>query len=170
MTKTSLPDIFGALADSTRVAIVERLLTEGERSTGEIAAPFAITRPAISKHLRMLEAAGLIERRVDRQWRRVRVRAETIRAVDRWVARYRQSWGTPPDRFDVFDVGADGADATASDPDDTAAGHVFARPNKPRDIHTVLAYEEIMIRAAATYFGFWFSYPHTLAEAGARSI
>jgi hypothetical protein len=60
--------------------------------------------------------------------------------------------------------------ATVSDLDDTAAWHVFARPNKPRDMDAVLAYEKIMIRAAATYFGFWFSYPHTLAEAGARSI
>ncbi len=46
----------------------------------------------------------------------------------------------------------------------------MTRANKPRDMDAVLAYEEIMIRAAATYFGYWFSYPHTLAEAGARSI
>ncbi len=111
MTEASLPDIFGALADPTRLAIVERLLTEGERSAGEIAAPFAISRPAISKHLRVLAAAGLIERRVDRQWRRVRVRAETIRAVDRWLARYRHLWETPLDRFEVFDVGAEGDDS-----------------------------------------------------------
>lgn len=113
---------------------------------------------------------GLIERRVDCRWRRVRVRAATIRTVDRWVARYRHLWETPLDRFEVFAVGAEGDDSDASDPDDTAACQVSAWPNKPRDIGAVLAYEEIMIRAAATYFGFWFSYPHTLAEAGARSI
>ena len=60
--------------------------------------------------------------------------------------------------------------ATASDPNDTAASYVFACPNKPRDTGADLAYEETMIRAAATYFGYWFSYPLTLAEAGARSI
>ncbi len=60
--------------------------------------------------------------------------------------------------------------ATASDPNDMDVCCVLACPNKPRDTGAVLAYEETMIRAAATYFGFWFSYPHTLAEAGARSI
>jgi DNA-binding transcriptional ArsR family regulator len=107
MTETSLPEIFAALADPTRLAIVERLLAEGERSAGEIAAPFAMSRPAISKHLRVLEAAGLIERRVDRQWRRLRMRSETIRAVDGWVEHYRHFWATSVDRFEVFDVGDD---------------------------------------------------------------
>src|SRR5258708_15256932 len=72
MNQITLPTVFGALADPTRLAIVERLLREGERSAGEIAAPFAISKPAISKHLRVLEDAGLIERRIDRQWRRRR--------------------------------------------------------------------------------------------------
>ena len=74
MTVPSLPAVFGALSDPTRLAIVERLLSEGERSAGEIAAPFTMSKPAISKHLRVLEKAGLIERRVERQWRIVRVR------------------------------------------------------------------------------------------------
>jgi hypothetical protein len=60
--------------------------------------------------------------------------------------------------------------ATASDPNDTAACCVLAGADKPRDSRGDLAYRQAMIRAAATYFGFWFSYPHTLAEAGARSI
>ncbi len=111
MTPTSLPPIFGALSDPTRLAIVERLLAEGERTAGEVAAPFAMSRPAISKHLRVLEAAGLIERRVERQWRVVRVRVETVRAVDQWIGRYRHLWETTLDRLAVFDEGnAEGTD------------------------------------------------------------
>ena len=92
MNQIALPTVFGALADPTRLAIIERLLHEGERSAGQIAAPFAISKPAISKHLRVLEEAGLIERRVDRQWRMCRVRPEAIRAVDEWMQRYRAFW------------------------------------------------------------------------------
>jgi DNA-binding transcriptional ArsR family regulator len=92
--------VFGALADPTRLAIVERLLREGERPAGEIAAPFAMSKPAISKHLRVLEAAGLIERRVDRQWRVCRVRPEAIRVIDDWVERYRGFWQISFDRLE----------------------------------------------------------------------
>src|SRR5437660_8649406 len=92
MNQVALPTVFSALADPTRLAIVERLLNEGERSAGEIAAPFAMSKPAISKHLRVLEQAGLIERRVDRQWRVCRVRPEAIQAVDDWMQRYRTFW------------------------------------------------------------------------------
>jgi DNA-binding transcriptional ArsR family regulator len=100
MIQIPLPTVFGALADPTRLAIVERLLNEGERSAGEIAAPFAMSKPAISKHLRVLEEAGLIERRVDRQWRVCRVRPEAIRAVDAWIERYRTFWSVSFDRLD----------------------------------------------------------------------
>jgi len=100
MNRIALPTVFGALADPTRLAIVERLLNEGERSAGEIAAPFAISKPAISKHLRVLEEAGLIERRVDRQWRVCRVRPEAIRAVDEWMQRYRAFWAGSFDRLE----------------------------------------------------------------------
>ena len=100
MQQIVLSEVFGALADPTRLAIMERLLTEGERSAGEIAAPFAISKPAISKHLRVLEAAGLIERRVDRQWRVCRVRPEAIRAVDEWMERYRAFWDVSLDRLE----------------------------------------------------------------------
>ena len=100
MPAVSMSHVFGALADPTRLAIVERLLAEGERSAGDIAAPFAISKPAISKHLRVLEEAGLIERRVDRQWRMVRVRPETIRAVDDWVEHFRAFWETSFDRLE----------------------------------------------------------------------
>ncbi len=111
MTATSLSAVFGALSDPTRLAIIERLLIEGERSAGEIAAPFTMSKPAISKHLRVLEAAGLIERRIEQQWRIVRVRLEAIRAVDIWVGHYRHFWETPldrRDRLDQFDKGSTG--------------------------------------------------------------
>src|SRR5436190_23986185 len=100
MNHIALPSVFGALADPTRLAIVERLLREGERSAGEIAASFAISKPAISKHLRVLEGAGLIERRIDRQWRVCRVRPEAIRAVDDWTQRYRTLWEGSLSRLD----------------------------------------------------------------------
>ena len=100
MSAPSLPTVFAALADPTRLAIVERLLSEGERTAGEIARPFAISKPAISKHLRVLEAAGLIERRVERQWRPCRVRPDAIRAVNDWVERYRAFWEGSFDRLD----------------------------------------------------------------------
>lgn len=96
----AVTDVFGALADPTRLAIVERLLKEGERSAGEIAAPFAISKPAISKHLRVLEDAGLIERRIDRQWRVCRVRPEAIRVIDDWMEQYRAFWDGSFDRLE----------------------------------------------------------------------
>ena len=92
--------VFGALSDPTRLAIVERLLSEGEHSAGDIAAPFAMSKPAISKHLKVLEEAGLIERRIDRQWRMVRVKPEAIRAVDDWLEHYRAFWGASLDRLE----------------------------------------------------------------------
>lgn len=92
--------VFGALSDPTRLAIVERLLTEGQRSAGEIAEPFSISKPAISKHLRVLEDAGLIERRVDRQWRVCTVRPEAIRVIDDWMSEYRAFWQGSFDRLE----------------------------------------------------------------------
>jgi len=103
MIRTSAPPlhaVFGALADPTRLAIVERLLREGERSAGDIAEPFAMSKPAISKHLRVLEDAGLIERRIDRQWRVCRIRPEAIRELEAWMARYRKFWDGSFDRLD----------------------------------------------------------------------
>lgn len=95
-----LAEVFGALADPTRLAIVERLLAEGERSAGEIAEPFPISKPAISRHLRILEEARLIERRIDRQWRLYRIRPEAIRSVGDWVERYRRFWSGSLDRLE----------------------------------------------------------------------
>ena len=102
MPQIALSAVFGALSDPIRLAIVERLLREGERSAGEIAGPFAVSKPAISKHLRVLEQAGLIERRVERQWRVCRVRPEAIRAVDDWMTTYRAFWERSFDRLDTL--------------------------------------------------------------------
>lgn len=102
MPDIPLPVVFGALSDPIRLAIIERLLREGERSAGELAQPFSVSKPAISKHLRVLEQAGLIERRVERQWRVCRVRPEAIRAVHDWMARYRTFWEGSFDRLDAL--------------------------------------------------------------------
>jgi len=100
MPTPNLPALFGALSDPTRLAIVERLLAEGEQSAGDIAEPFNISRPAISKHLNVLENAGLIERRVKRQWRVCRVRPEGIKVLDEWMERYRGFWEESFDRLE----------------------------------------------------------------------
>jgi DNA-binding transcriptional ArsR family regulator len=96
-----LDDLFGALADPTRRAIVERLLASGELSVGDVAAPFNISSPAISRHLQVLERAGLIERRVDRQWRYVRMRADALAPIESWVSRQRRHWNAALDRLEA---------------------------------------------------------------------
>ncbi len=95
-----LSTIFDALSDPTRLAIVERLLADGEQPAGALAEPFAVSKPAISRHLRILEDAGLIEHRVDRQWRRYRVRPESIGEVDRWLEHYRRFWSAAFERLE----------------------------------------------------------------------
>jgi DNA-binding transcriptional ArsR family regulator len=97
-----LDDLFAALADPTRRAIVERLLASGELSVGEVAAPFAISTPAISRHLQVLERAGLIERRVERQWRYVRVRGDALAPVESWLSRQRRHWTASLDRLEAL--------------------------------------------------------------------
>jgi DNA-binding transcriptional ArsR family regulator len=104
----NLSNIFDALSDPTRLAIVERLMEYGEQPAGSLAAPFAISKPAISRHLRILEDAGIVEHRVDRQWRRYRVRPESISAVDDWVRRYRRHWSGALDRLEQMLI--DGTD------------------------------------------------------------
>ncbi len=97
-----LDDIFAALADPTRRAIVERLAARGELSVGEVAAPFAISNPAITRHLQVLERAGLIERRVERQWRLVRIRAKALAPLDSWLSRQRRHWTGALDRLEAL--------------------------------------------------------------------
>ncbi len=95
----SLNAIFAALADPTRRAILTRL-TAGEASVNEIAAPFAMSQPAVSKHLKMLERAGLIERDVDKQRRPARLRAEPMAAAVSWLEEFRGFWSTSFDQLD----------------------------------------------------------------------
>jgi DNA-binding transcriptional ArsR family regulator len=97
-----LDHVFAALADPTRRAIVERLLSSGELSVGDIAAPFKISTPAISRHLQVLERAGLIERRIERQWRLVRVRADALDRLETWLSRQRRHWTSALDRLEAL--------------------------------------------------------------------
>jgi DNA-binding transcriptional ArsR family regulator len=97
-----LDRLFAALADPTRRAIIERLVAAGELSVGDVAAPFAMSTPAISRHLYVLERAGLIERRIERQWRFVRVRAEALTPVENWLSRQRRHWTSALDRLEAL--------------------------------------------------------------------
>lgn len=101
MPTDHLSTTFAALADPTRRAILARLAT-GERSVGELAEPFDMTLPAVSKHLRVLERAGLIARRRDAQWHHCRLVASPIRDVNEWTERYRQLWEARLDRLDSY--------------------------------------------------------------------
>jgi len=96
-----LDSLFAALADPTRRAIIDRLLARGELSVGEIAAPFDISTPAITRHLQVLERAGLIERRVERQFRFIRVRPDALAPVETWLSRQRRHWNAALDRLEA---------------------------------------------------------------------
>ena len=96
-----LDGVFAALADPTRRAIVERLIAVGELSVGDIAEPFDITTQAISRHLQVLEQAGLIQRRVERQWRYVRMREDALEPVESWLSRQRRYWTAALDRLET---------------------------------------------------------------------
>jgi len=92
---------FAALADPTRRAILARLLS-GERSVTELAEPFDMSMPAVSKHLRVLERAGLIARRKEAQWRRCRLDAGPLKDIANWTERYRHVWEARFDRLDHY--------------------------------------------------------------------
>jgi DNA-binding transcriptional ArsR family regulator len=94
-----LDAVFAALADPTRRAILSRL-AGGEASVNEIAAPFEISQPAVSRHLKVLERAGLIERDVDRQRRPARLKAEPMAAAVRWLEEFKQFWSSSFDQLD----------------------------------------------------------------------
>lgn len=92
---------FSALADPTRRAILERLAA-GRASVSELAAPFQISLPAISRHLKVLERAGLIARGRDAQWRPAQLQAEPLKDVSIWLERYRSNWEESYERLDEF--------------------------------------------------------------------
>lgn len=95
---------FAALADPTRRAILARL-AQGEASVSELAAPFAMTQPAITKHLKVLERAGLISRGRQAQWRPCRLEAAPLREAGGWIGQYRQLWEERLDRLDDYLAG-----------------------------------------------------------------
>lgn len=92
---------FAALADPTRRAIIARLVG-GEASVTELAEPFAMTQPAISKHLKVLEKAGLVSRRRDAQRRPCRLEADALRAATEWLDAYRRHWAERYERLDTL--------------------------------------------------------------------
>jgi DNA-binding transcriptional ArsR family regulator len=100
MATDQLSVTFAALADPTRRAILARL-ADGEANVSELAAPFPVSLPAISRHLKVLERAGLISRGRSGQWRSSRLQAEPLRDATAWMERYRQFWDANFDRLDA---------------------------------------------------------------------
>lgn len=92
---------FSALADPTRRAILARLAL-GETSVTELAEPFEMTLPAVSRHLKVLQRAGLIARGREAQWRPCRIEPEALRDVDAWLEHYRQFWDVSLQRLEKF--------------------------------------------------------------------
>ena len=101
MAADTLSITFAALADPTRRAILARL-TEGSATVKDISAPFAMSGPAVSKHLRVLERAGLIARGREAQWRPCRLEAAPLREVTEWAQEYRRFWDASYDRLDEY--------------------------------------------------------------------
>ena len=101
MTRDRLSATFAALADPTRRAILARLAT-GETTVADLAKPFDMSGPAISKHLKVLEGAGLIARGRDAQWRPCRIEPAALKVVDDWLERYRKFWEQSLDRLDEY--------------------------------------------------------------------
>ncbi|HEX4416136.1 MAG TPA: metalloregulator ArsR/SmtB family transcription factor [Lacipirellulaceae bacterium] len=101
MPTDQLSSTFAALADPTRRAILGKL-TRGEKSVSELAKPFKMSMPAVSKHLKVLERAGLIERSRDAQWRPCRLKPRRLKAASEWLAGYRQFWEQSLDRLEAY--------------------------------------------------------------------
>lgn len=101
VTTDALSATFAALADPTRRAILARL-ARGETSVSKLAEPFAISLPAVSKHLKVLERAGLITRGRDAQMRPCRIETTALMTIDVWLDEYRRLWAEPLDRLDDY--------------------------------------------------------------------
>jgi DNA-binding transcriptional ArsR family regulator len=101
MATDRLSATFAALADPTRRAILARLAL-GETSVTELAQPFEMSLPAVSKHLKVLERAGLIARGREAQWRPCRIEPRALKDVDAWLERYRRFWDASLDRLDAY--------------------------------------------------------------------
>ena len=101
MASDRLSSTFAALADPTRRAILARLAS-GEKSVNELAEPFDMSLPAVSKHLKVLETAGLISRGREAQWRPCRLEAGPLKDISGWVEKYRKFWEESFDRLDAY--------------------------------------------------------------------
>ncbi len=101
MASDLLSTTFSALADPTRRAILERL-SDGAMSVGQLAEPFEMTLPGISKHLKVLECAGLISRTRDAQWRPCQLQAEPLKDAAAWIEHYRRFWEGSLDRLSDY--------------------------------------------------------------------
>ncbi|MEQ1583049.1 MAG: metalloregulator ArsR/SmtB family transcription factor [Candidatus Nitrotoga sp.] len=101
ITVDHLSATFSALADPTRRAMLARL-AKGEASVNELAAPFAMSLPAISKHIKVLEKAGLVTKGRDAQWRPCRIDAEQLKVAMDWIGQYKQFWEERLDRLDTY--------------------------------------------------------------------
>ena len=102
MSPDRLSAVLSALSDPTRRAILAQLAVKGDVPVKELAKPFRISLPAVSKHLSVLEEAGLISRGRDAQWRPARLEAEPLREVSDWVERYRRFWEARFVRLDTY--------------------------------------------------------------------
>ena len=100
-SQNQLDAVFGALADPTRRAILARLM-QGDATVAELAAPFSVSQPAISRHLKVLEKAGLISRRRRRTARLSHLEAEPLREATAWLARYQAYWDERYDQLDAL--------------------------------------------------------------------
>src|SRR3954467_4649774 len=101
MPTDQLSSTFSALADPTRRAILGKL-SRGEQSVSELAKPFKMSLPAVSKHLKVLERAGLIERSREAQWRPCRLKPQRLKAAADWLDAYRQFWEQSFDRLEAY--------------------------------------------------------------------
>jgi DNA-binding transcriptional ArsR family regulator len=125
MATDQISMVFGALADPTRRAILTRL-TAGEATVAELAEPFAVSQPAISRHLKVLETAGLISRSRRATARLSHLEAEPLREVTAWLAGYQQFWDESHERLDELLA------ALQAEPDPAAKRHKAARPKGKR--------------------------------------
>ena len=121
--------VFGVLAEPQRRRILD-LVRDSERSVGELVDALSISQPAVSKHLRVLREAGLVEARVDEQRRLYRLRPEPLRELDAWLAPYRQAWDASLDRLETRLV--EMARNEEHGPSDPAADAVLPEPEQRR--------------------------------------
>ena len=99
---TNIATTFAALSDQTRLAVVERLMTQGEMAVGDLVAHANMTAPAVSRHLKILREAGIIQRRVDGTRRYYSVQPEALQAISEWTISHRAFWEAGLDRLEAI--------------------------------------------------------------------